>query len=70
VFYGLTAAEARLACAVGRGEGVTAVAEAFGVLPSTARTHLHHVFLKTGAGTQAALVRMVEQTAFIRRTSE
>jgi DNA-binding CsgD family transcriptional regulator len=68
--YGLTAAEARVACAVGRGESVRAVAEEFGVLPSTARTHLHHVFQKTGAGTQAALVRMVEQTAFIRHTIE
>jgi DNA-binding CsgD family transcriptional regulator len=65
-FYGLTPAEARLACAVGQGNDVSAVAEALGVLPSTARTHLHHVFIKTGTQGQAELVRLVDKMAFIR----
>jgi DNA-binding CsgD family transcriptional regulator len=69
-FYGLTPAEARLACAVGKGDSISAVAEAFGVLPSTVRTHLHHVFLKTETQSQAELVRLVDQTAFIRHDND
>jgi DNA-binding CsgD family transcriptional regulator/PAS domain-containing protein len=69
-FYGLTRAEARIACAVGKGDGISAVAEALGVLPSTARTHLHHVFLKTGTQGQAELVRLVDQVAFIRYAND
>jgi len=65
-FYGLTPAEARLACAVGKGDSISAVAEALSVLPSTVRTHLHHVFVKTETQSQAELVRLVDRTAFLR----
>ncbi len=68
-FYALTPAEARLACALGAGGNINAVAEAMGVLPSTARTHLHHVFQKTETRSQAELVRLVERTPSCRRQS-
>ncbi|MGF6959426.1 hypothetical protein [Paraburkholderia youngii] len=61
--YGLTSAEARVATAIGSGESLYTVAESLGVLPSTARTHLHHVFLKTGTQRQAQLVQLLTQTA-------
>jgi DNA-binding CsgD family transcriptional regulator len=63
--YGLTSAEARVAMAIGSGDGLCTVAESLGVLPSTARTHLHHVFLKTGTRRQAQLVQLLTQTAFV-----
>lgn len=66
-FYGLTPAEARVARAVGRGDDLNAVADSLGVLPSTARTHLHHVFQKTETRTQAELVRLVERTPVVAR---
>ena len=69
-FYGLTRAEARIACAVGKGDGISAVAEPLGVLPSTARTHPRHAFLKTGTQGQAELVRLVDQMALIRHAND
>ena len=63
--YGLTSAEASVATAIGSGESLCTVAESPGVLPSTARTHLHHVFLKTGTQRQAQLVQLLAQTALV-----
>ncbi|MCI0150322.1 helix-turn-helix transcriptional regulator [Paraburkholderia sediminicola] len=63
--YGLTSAEAHVATAIGSGESLYTVAGSLGVLPSTARTHLHHVFLKTGTQRQAQLVQLLTQTALV-----
>jgi DNA-binding CsgD family transcriptional regulator len=59
--FRLTPAEAAVALRVARGEGLPAVAEAFGVGRSTVRTHLQHVFEKVGTHRQAELARMLAQ---------
>jgi DNA-binding CsgD family transcriptional regulator len=39
--------------------GVAEVAEALGIAESTVKTHLHHLFAKTGTKRQADLVELV-----------
>jgi DNA-binding CsgD family transcriptional regulator len=57
--YGLTAAQSRLACAIGSGESLEMYAERNGIAESTARWTLKQVLAKTGAARQADLVRML-----------
>ncbi|WP_169333724.1 helix-turn-helix transcriptional regulator [Nocardia higoensis] len=57
--YGLTGAEARVAAAALRGAGLRAIAEDLAVSVNTARTHLQHVFDKSGTHRQAELVRLL-----------
>ena len=57
--YGLTDAEAAVAVAMARGEGLAAVAAKLNVGRTTVRTHLQHVFEKTGTRRQAQLVRLI-----------
>ncbi len=58
--FGLTEREVGVALAAGRLAGVPAVAAELGIAPTTARTHLQHVFDKTGARTQVALAQLLE----------
>ena len=53
--YGLTATEVAVATQAARGEGLGTVARALGIAPSTARSHLKHVFDKTDTHRQAEL---------------
>jgi len=39
--------------------GVKAIAEALGLSQATVKTHLHHVFRKTGTNRQKDLVKLV-----------
>jgi DNA-binding NarL/FixJ family response regulator len=64
--FGLTPAEARVACEVTRGRDPKYVADALCVMPSTVRTHLHHVFAKTGTRRQSDLMRLIAQITVIR----
>lgn len=57
--YSLTDTEAEVALRVARGEGLKPVADAFAVSITTIRTHLQHVFDKTGTHRQAELVRLL-----------
>lgn len=57
--YGLTRAEALVALQVLRCEGVAAAAETLSLSPATVRTHLRHIFEKTGTHRQAELVRLL-----------
>jgi DNA-binding CsgD family transcriptional regulator len=57
--YALTVTEAALASAIAQGATLKEWADARHVAISTARTHLATVFQKTGASTQAQLVRLV-----------
>ncbi|MET7772237.1 LuxR C-terminal-related transcriptional regulator [Nocardia sp. NPDC005366] len=57
--FGLTAAEARVAAAALRGEGLRSIAEELSVSVNTVRTHLQHAFEKTGTHRQAELVRVL-----------
>ncbi|MGW5318407.1 helix-turn-helix transcriptional regulator [Nocardia thailandica] len=57
--YGLTDTETLVALAVLHGDGLAAVAEELSVSLHTARTHLQHIFTKTGTHRQAELVRLL-----------
>lgn len=57
--YGLTRAEAEVALRVLDGKGLMPIAEELGVSLTTVRTHLQHVFDKTGTHRQAELVRLL-----------
>ncbi len=59
VLFDLTAAEARVAAAVGGGESPREVAERLGVSFNTVRAQLARVFEKTGIGRQADLARLL-----------
>src|SRR5215472_5840266 len=58
-WYGLTAAEARLATALAEGATLEQAALALEITRNTARTHLKHIFEKTGTNRQSALVRLL-----------
>ena len=57
--FGLTTAEARIALGIARGKTLAAIAEAHGIVVSTARTQLKSVFKKTGTHRQAELAVML-----------
>lgn len=57
--YGLTNSEAQVAVLVMRGEGLAPIAEELSVSLTTVKTHLAHVFDKTGMHRQAELVRLL-----------
>ncbi|WP_225768898.1 hypothetical protein [Inquilinus sp. Marseille-Q2685] len=59
--FGLTAAEAGFAVEIARGDGIRAAARRRSISDSTARTHLAHIFEKTGTSRQAELVRLLVQ---------
>ena len=60
--FGLTKTEAAFAIEILKGDGIQACADRLGMSLGTARTHLSHVFQKTGSRRQAELVRMLLQT--------
>jgi DNA-binding CsgD family transcriptional regulator/PAS domain-containing protein len=61
--FGLTPAEAAVAIEVLEADGLQATARRLRISLATARTHLAHVFDKTGTRRQAELVRLLLQSA-------
>jgi DNA-binding CsgD family transcriptional regulator len=57
--FGLTPAEAGFTREVLKADGLQAAADRLGISLTTARTHLAHVFDKTGTRRQAELVRLI-----------
>jgi DNA-binding CsgD family transcriptional regulator len=57
--HSLTTAEVRVLKAVLTVNGVRAVAELLELSQATVKTHLHHLFRKTGANRQSDLVKLV-----------
>ena len=57
--YKLTLSELRVWLAVAQGGGISQTAAALGIAEATVKTHLHRLFAKTGAGSQADLVRLI-----------
>jgi len=69
--FGLTRAEAVLAREMLKGRGVREVADRLEIKIATARTHLHRVLAKTGARSQADLMRlMLTSGHWIRRNGD
>jgi DNA-binding CsgD family transcriptional regulator len=60
--YGLTPSELRVVLALHSGLTVKDVAERLGLSSETVKTHLAHVFQKTGTGRQANLLSLVSRT--------
>ena len=61
--FGLSAAEARLAQLLARGESVESAAQMLEIKPTTARSQLAAVFEKTGTRRQAKLVALLSRLA-------
>jgi DNA-binding CsgD family transcriptional regulator len=57
--FGLTNAEASLTCGIARGMSLTEIADTRKISRHTVRNQLKSVFTKTGARSQADLVRLV-----------
>lgn len=57
--YGLSKTQRRLARHVIDGQDLTVGAQALGISPNTAKTHLQRIYDKTGVRTQPALVRLL-----------
>jgi DNA-binding CsgD family transcriptional regulator len=60
---GLTRAEAALALEILAGQGLQVAAGRLQITLTTARTHLAHIFEKTGTRRQAEVVRLILQSA-------
>jgi DNA-binding CsgD family transcriptional regulator/PAS domain-containing protein len=61
--YGLTDAELRVVLAMAPGLGVKDVAALLGIGEVTARTHLQHVYAKTGTSKQTELLNLLKNSA-------
>jgi len=61
--YHLTACELRLIRSMLPGRCVKGAAEAEGISEATARTHLHHIFMKTGTKKQVELMQLFSSYA-------
>ena len=56
--FGLTPAETRLLASLFAGRTLTETAATLSITRPTAKTHLEHIFLKTGVTRQAELMRL------------
>ena len=61
--FSLTSAETRVAALVGSGLGAPHIAMALGLTVNTVRTHIAHIFEKTGLRSQVALARLMASIA-------
>jgi DNA-binding CsgD family transcriptional regulator len=57
--FGLTPSELRVLLGIVEVGGVSETAVALGIAEATVKTHLHHLFAKTGTSRQAELVKLV-----------
>lgn len=58
--FGLTPAESQVAALLASGDRLDLAARKLGVTTGTARTHLKHIFDKTGTGRQGELARLLQ----------
>jgi DNA-binding CsgD family transcriptional regulator len=56
--YGLTGSELRVLLAMAPGLGVKEAAEMLGIGETTAKTHLQHIYAKTGTSKQTELMHL------------
>jgi DNA-binding CsgD family transcriptional regulator len=63
ILFGLTPGESAVFAQIADGIDVSHAAKALGVAPSTVKTHLQHIYDKTGVRRQAELVRLAHSLA-------
>jgi DNA-binding CsgD family transcriptional regulator len=61
--YRLTPSESRVVAHIAAGRGLVEAAAQLRIAMPTVRTHLQHIFSKTGTGNQAELVRLVVKSS-------
>jgi DNA-binding CsgD family transcriptional regulator len=61
--YGLTGGELRVLLAMAPGLGMREAAEVLGIAEATAKTHLQHIFSKTGTSRQTDLMLLFARSA-------
>jgi DNA-binding CsgD family transcriptional regulator len=61
--FALTPAETRVLASLFAGRTLAETAASLGIAGTTAKTHLEHIFLKTGVTRQAELMRLWTSTA-------
>jgi DNA-binding CsgD family transcriptional regulator len=66
--FGFTPAEARVTRAITQGEDIDYYAKAEGLKKTTVRTQLQSAMIKTGAGKQKDLVRLVLSIPAVRES--
>lgn len=64
--YGLSPAETAVALEIVKGSGRTTVAAKLGISGHTVKTHLGHIFGKTGTSGQVELARLLEGASILR----
>ena len=57
--YALTPAELRVTLEIARGQTLQDIADTLGITMNTAKTHLKHIFAKTGVTRQGELMRLI-----------
>lgn len=68
--HGLTGGELRVLLALAQGLGGTEVAGMLGITEPTIRTHLQHIYAKTGTSRQAELMRLLHSSTPPVRTQD
>lgn len=64
--YRLSPMEARVAWLTTRSGSIGSAAKALGIAPETVRTHLKHIYAKTGVNRQSALAHLLATAAVVR----
>ena len=59
--FDLSPAEARVSSLIAKGDGPAIISESLGITINTVRSHLAHVFSKTGATDQSSLGALVNR---------
>jgi DNA-binding CsgD family transcriptional regulator/PAS domain-containing protein len=68
--FGLTRSESRLLAQLALGSTIASAAVALGIAETTTKTHLAHIFAKTGLSRQADLIALVHRLASPARNPE
>jgi DNA-binding CsgD family transcriptional regulator/PAS domain-containing protein len=68
--YGLTPAELRVSLEIAQGQSVQELTEVLGISVNTIKTHLKHIFAKTGVTRQGELARLVMMSTPPVRSTE
>lgn len=66
-WFALTRREAELMGRLAGGQTLDEASQTMGIARGTARTHLKHIFCKTGASSQAQLVRLACSAVFVAK---